>query len=125
MERCVGGALGVGAEVGESVGERSWSRGCVWAHTGTGGAEGVGEYVEPGGYRQSLGVEVGSSRGEGGRLLVSVCTSYVKSPAVGVSVGCFDLNCYSKFGMVVLGRRKCLGLSTTGGAGLCCTRQSR
>ena len=116
---------GGGAGVGESGGERRWSRACAWAHRGTGGAEGVGEYVEPGGYRQSLGVEVGSSRGEGGRLLVSVCTSYVKSPAVGVSVRCFDPNCYSKFGMVVLGRRKCLGLSTTGGAGLCCTQQSR
>ena len=63
------------------------------------------------GYRESLGVEVGSSRGEVERLLVSVCTLYVKSPAVGVSVRCFDLNCYSKFGTVVLGRRKYLGLS--------------
>ena len=45
--------------------------------------------------------------------MASVCTSYVKSPTVGVSTRCFDLSCYSKFGTVVLGRRKYLGLSTT------------
>ena len=63
---------GGGAGVGESGGERRWSRGCARAHRGTGGAEGVEEYVEPGGYRQSLGVEVGSSRGEGGCWYPSV-----------------------------------------------------
>ena len=104
---------GGGAGVGESGGERRWSRACAWAHRGTGGAEGVGEYMEPGGYRQSLGVEVGSSAERRGRLLASVCTSYVKSHAVGVLVRCFDLSCYSKFRTVVLGRRKYLGLSTT------------
>ena len=42
-------------------------------------------------------------------MLVSVCASYVKSPVIEVSGRCFDLNCYSKFGTVVLGRRKYLG----------------
>ena len=39
---------------------------CLEAHRWAGGAEGVGEYVETGGYRSSLGVEVGRARGEGG-----------------------------------------------------------
>ena len=32
-----------------------WSRACAWAHRGTGRAEGVGEYVEPGGIDKAWG----------------------------------------------------------------------
>ena len=65
------------------------------------------------GHRQSRGVEVGGIAAEKRVVVVSVCTLCVKSRAVGVSIRCFDLSCYSKFGTVVLGSRKYLGSSTT------------